>query len=85
MKIHSLEISNIRGIRYYEHDFQGKNAVILGANGTGKSSILDAIDFLLTGNMARLQGEGTKELSLRRHGKHVDSRDQLENCLLRPR
>ena len=53
MKILTLEINNIRGIRHFEHNFQGKNAVILGANGSGKSSILDAIDFLLTGEYLR--------------------------------
>ena len=72
MKIFDLEICNIRGIRHFEHDFQGKNAVILGANGTGKSSILDAIDFLLTGNISRLTGEGTSGISLSRHGIYVD-------------
>lgn len=72
MKIHSLEIKNIRGIRHFQHDFQGKNAAILGANGTGKSSILDAIDFLLTGNISRLTGEGTSGISLKKHGPHVD-------------
>ncbi len=59
MKIFELEISNIRGIPYFQHDFQGQSAIILGANGTGKSSVLDSIDFLLTGNISRLQGEGT--------------------------
>ena len=73
MKILTLEINNIRGIPNFEHDFQGKNAVILGPNGMGKSSILDAIDFLLTGDIARLKGEGTSGISLKHHGTHVDS------------
>ena len=77
MKILTLEINNIRGIRHFEHNFQGKNAVILGANGSGKSSILDGIDFLLTGDIARLTGEGTSGISLKRHGIHVDMSDQL--------
>lgn len=72
MKILRLQIRNIRGIRDFEHDFNGKNAVIFGQNGTGKSSVLDAIDFLLTGNISRLQGEGTRGISLQKHGIHVD-------------
>lgn len=79
MKIHSLEISNIRGIRDFQHDFEGKNAIILGANGTGKSSILDAIDFLLTGKISRLRGEGTGGITLPKHGIHVDMSKQLES------
>ena len=77
MKILTLEINNIRGIPRFKYDFQGENAVILGANGTGKSSILDGIDFLLTGDIARLTGEGTSGISLKRHGIHVDMSDQL--------
>lgn len=83
MKILSLEISNIRGIRDFQHDFQGKNAIILGANGTGKSSILDAIDFLLTGNMSRLQGEGTGSISLSKHGLHVNMSEQPQEGYVR--
>ncbi len=78
MRIHNLEISNIRGIPYFDHEFRGQNAIILGANGTGKSSILDTIDFLLTGNMSRLQGHGTGGVSLPKHGIHVDMSTQPE-------
>ena len=77
MKILNLEINNIRGIRHFEHDFQGENAIIVGDNGSGKSSILDAIDFLLTGNMSRLKGDGTSGISVSRHGIHVDSSGDL--------
>ena len=76
MRIFHLEISNIRGIRHFEHDFQGKNAVFLGANGTGKSSVLDAMDFLLTGNISRLEGEGTGNITLKKHGIHQNNVNQ---------
>ena len=82
MKLHRLTINNIRGIRQFEHDFQGNNAIIYGANGTGKSSVLDAIDFLLTGRMSKLQGEGTSGISLQRHGCHVDFIGQPEKCIV---
>ncbi len=72
MKILSLEVRNIRGVPYFRHDFQSENAVIVGANGTGKSSILDALDFLLTGNITRLQGEGTGSITLSKYGPHVN-------------
>ena len=83
MRIHNLEISNIRGIRHFQRDFQGKNAVILGTNGTGKSSILDAIDFLLSGDISRLHGEGTGGITLKRHGGHVDLIEQLDQCYVK--
>lgn len=71
MRIDSLRIHNFRGIRHLEIPFGGKSATILGPNGTGKSSIIDAIDFLLRGSVRRLEGEGAGELSLTRHAPFV--------------
>lgn len=82
MKIQHLEIRNIRGIKYIKVEPEGQNLVVFGPNGTGKSAIVDAIDFLLTGKISRLTGEGTKALSLKQHGCHVDSRDDLENTIV---
>lgn len=79
MKILSLEIKNIRGIKYIRIEPQGENVVVFGPNGAGKSAIVDAIDFLLTGEISRLTGEGTKGLSLREHGCHIDARNDLKN------
>ncbi len=72
MKIHRLRAHNFRGIRDLDLDLGGKSLVILGPNGTGKSSILDAIDFLCTGSIRRLTGEGTKAISIAKHAAHVD-------------
>ena len=71
MKFNSLTIREIRGIRQFDRAPCGKNIVICGENGTGKSGVIDAIDFLLTGRMRRLAGDGSKELSLEEHGKHI--------------
>lgn len=71
MKIYKIEINCLRGIKHLVMDFKGKNAVIYGDNGTGKSGVIDAIDFLLQGDISRISGEGMKELSLDIHGKHV--------------
>ena len=72
MRLLSLTIENIRGIRKQTFPLDGKSLVIWGPNGSGKSSIVDAIDFLFTGRISRLVGEGTKGITLSRHGPHID-------------
>lgn len=71
MQISELTISNIRGIRSMSLDLANDTAVVWGQNGTGKSTVVDALDFLLSGDMGRLRGR--QDLSLQRHGKHVDA------------
>ncbi|HOZ03228.1 MAG TPA: AAA family ATPase [Candidatus Woesebacteria bacterium] len=81
MKIKKLAIRSIRGIVDIDLNFDGKNAVVHGTNGTGKSAVVDALDFLLTGQISRLMGEGTSGITLNRYGKHVDSTD-LTQCFV---
>ncbi len=45
MNILELEICNIRGIPHLLLKPDGKNLVIWGLNGSGKSAVVDAIDF----------------------------------------
>jgi recombinational DNA repair ATPase RecF len=73
MKILELEIKNIRGIKDLTLSPNGKTIVVWGPNGTGKSGVIDSVDFLLTGKVTRLTGKGTKSLSLKTHGSHIDS------------
>lgn len=72
MKLVSLEIHNIRGIRDLKLEVNERNAVVWGPNGSGKSAVVDAVDFLLTGRIRRLTGKGTGALSLSKHGPHID-------------
>ncbi|MBF4482491.1 AAA family ATPase [Dehalococcoides mccartyi] len=72
MNIQELEISNIRGIKHLQLAPRGKNIVIWGLNGSGKSAVVDAVDFLLTGRISRLIGEGTGGMSLTKYGPHID-------------
>lgn len=67
----SIEINCMRGIKSLKLDFNGENSVIYGDNGTGKSGVIDAIDFLIKGDITRLSGLGSKNLSLDKHGKYV--------------
>ena len=72
MRLLSLTIENVRGIREETFPLDGKSTVIWGPNGSGKSSIVDAIDFLFTGRISRLEGPGTMGISMRLHGHHID-------------
>ena len=46
MKILHLRLENFRGIRELDVDFNGKNADVFGANGTGKTTIANAVTWL---------------------------------------
>lgn len=46
MKILHLRLENFRGIRELDIDFNGKDADIFGANGTGKTTIANAVTWL---------------------------------------
>jgi len=72
MKVLSLHIENIRGIKKIDLEPRGENFVVFGPNGTGKSAVVDALDFLFTGKISRLVGEGTKGVTLSKHGCHID-------------
>lgn len=47
MKILRLELENFRGIKNLVIDFEGKDTDIFGANGTGKTTVANAICWLL--------------------------------------
>lgn len=70
--INRIRISEFRGIKELDLNLGGKNFGICGPNGTGKSGVVDAIEFCLTGNVTRLSGQGQGELSVKRHAPHVD-------------
>src|SRR5664280_75022 len=72
MKLLELEIHNFRGIRSLKIEPEGNNFLIWCPNGSGKSAVVDAIDFLLTGKISRMTGKGTKGITLKKHGPHVD-------------
>ncbi len=79
MKILKLEINHVRGIPNLKIEPKGKSFVIYGSNGSGKSAVIDALDFLLTGKISRLSGEGTDGVSLKEHGPHIDKVADLSN------
>ena len=72
IKLESVHIEELRGIRKLDIDLKQATFAISGPNGSGKSGVIDAIEFGLTGQIGRLVGRGTKALSLSEHGPHVD-------------
>jgi hypothetical protein len=75
IQIQTLRIEEFRGIRELEIDMDSSSFAVFGPNGSGKSGVVDAIDFALTGSVARLSGAGTGGLSVTRHAPHVHQRD----------
>jgi recombinational DNA repair ATPase RecF/predicted RNA-binding protein with PIN domain len=80
IRVDSITIKEFRGIRELSLEFKQKNFAICGPNGTGKSGVVDALEFALTGNVSRLSGEGKGEVSLKQHAPHVDMRDNPDKA-----
>ena len=76
--IDSISMKEIRGIRDLALTFDGKSYVVCGPNGTGKSGVVDAIEFCLTGDISRLTGRGTQGVTLLKHGPHVKRKNDPE-------
>lgn len=62
IKIKKLEIQNFKCHQNLTLDFNGRNAVISGDNATGKTSVFDALTWLLFGKDARGNGEKNIEI-----------------------
>ena len=80
IQIEEIRIREFRGIRDLQLRMGCQSFLVWGPNGSGKSGVVDAIDFVLTGNIARLTGEGSGGLSVAKHGPHVDRRDDPESA-----
>ncbi len=69
IKIRNITIEAFRGIRCLDISLEGKGLVVLGENGTGKSSIADALEFFFTNKVSHLHG--IQGLSVESHAPHV--------------
>jgi len=63
-----LVVREFRGIRELDLSLKSKSFAVCGPNGTGKSGIVDALEFVLTGTISRLTGRGRGDLSITKHG-----------------
>src|SRR3989338_4163853 len=68
-KIKEICIKAFRGIPDLHLLLDGKSLIICGENGTGKSSIVDSIEFFFTGNVSHLSG--VQKLSMSEHAPHT--------------
>ena len=80
IRIEELSISEFRGIRKLSLNLKGRNFAVSGPNGTGKSGVVDALEFGLTGSVSRLSGKGTGGISVKDHGPHVDFRNKPDRA-----
>ena len=56
IRLKTIGIHAIRGIPDLELELDGKSLLLEGENETGKSSIVDAIEFFFTGKISHLEG-----------------------------
>jgi hypothetical protein len=66
--IKKINIHALRGISDLELFLEGKNLILKGENGTGKSSIVEAFEFFFTGRLRNFTG--IEDLSLQKHVHH---------------
>ena len=52
MTIYNLTIDNFKSIKHLQIDFNGADATIYGQNGAGKTTIIDAVCWLISGKMS---------------------------------
>src|SRR5437763_14982520 len=68
MKLRFVEMTGFRGFRdRTRFEFPNGFAVLTGRNGAGKSTVLDAIDYALTGTINKFSVKGAKGGGLQDH------------------
>ncbi len=69
LKLKTLTAKSLRGITDTTLPLDGHSVVLLGENGAGKSSFVDALEFFFTGRVSHL--EGAQAISTTRHAPHI--------------
>ena len=63
--IQKMEITNFKGINQLVINFGGKNINLVGANGTGKTSVFDAFTWCLFGKDSRDRSDSNKDFEIK--------------------
>lgn len=58
-----IKFEHFRGLPANDFKLRGKSLVILGTNGKGKSAVVDGIEFVFSGQVARFTGAGTGSIT----------------------
>ena len=77
MKIKSIALQNFKGCNSATYAFDGKNVIVCGANGSGKTTIFDAFTWLLFGKDS-LDNAKFEIRPLDKDGKQIDN---VEICV----
>jgi len=78
VRINSIRLSNFKGCTDLKFDFNGENAVIIGDNGTGKSTIFDAFCWVLYGKDSHDRSNFDIKTIDRTTGEHIH---KAEHCV----
>lgn len=62
-RVRLIKFEHFRGLPANEFKLGGKNLVILGTNGKGKSAVVDGLEFVFSGQVSRFTGTGTGSIS----------------------
>lgn len=76
IKLINLKVENFKGLKKFELKIDGENAVVTGANGTGKTTLADAFYWCLSGADS-LQRAKFNALSLDEFGNTIDNQDAV--------
>jgi predicted ATP-binding protein involved in virulence len=75
-RVREIQFANFRGLPNYSCLLKGRSIVVLGGNGKGKSGIVDGIEFLFSGTIARFHGEGTGNINSEEAICHVQKKGE---------
>jgi len=73
MKIQNFALVNFRGIANMSLGFAERTTTLVGVNGVGKSSVLDALAIALSNLTARITGQAAKARSMSQDDIHLGS------------